>query len=91
MAAAVTAESPALNPLAVAIGEAWANELVRALRGDEREILGGWPGTLSEARMRVLAHVNHLLDLDVLAELGRVATEAARREWLRVAQRDPEA
>lgn len=75
----------------MAIGEAWAHELVRALRNDEREILGAWPGTISEAKLRVLVHLNHLLDLEVLADLARVATVAARREWLNVAERDPEA
>jgi hypothetical protein len=44
--------------------------------------------TISEAKMRVLAHLN-TVDLEVLADLGRVATEAARREWLNVAGRDP--
>jgi hypothetical protein len=80
-----------LERIAMAIGEAWAHELVRALRNDEREILGAWPGTISEAKLRVLVHLNHLLDLEVLADLARVATVAARREWLNVAERDPEA
>ncbi len=83
-------ESPGLEPIAMAIGAAWAHELVRALRDDEREIIGAWPGTISEAKMRVLAHLN-TVDLDVLAALARVATEAARREWRDVAERDPEA
>lgn len=89
--AVVSAESPGLERIAMAIGEAWAHELVRALRDDEREIVGAWPGTISEAKMRVLAHVNHLLDLQLLADLARVATVAARREWFNVAGRDPEA
>ena len=79
-----------MEPIATAIGEAWAHEIVRALRGDEREILGAWPGTIREAKMRLLAHLNYTLDLDVLAELARVATTAARRQWLSVAERDPE-
>jgi hypothetical protein len=79
-----------LEPIAMAIGAQWAHEMVRALRNDEREIIGAWPGTISEAKMRVLAHLN-TVDLEVLAALARVATEAARREWLSVAERDPEA
>lgn len=86
----MTAESPGLKPIAMAIGEAWAHELVRTLRDDEREIVGAWPGTLSEAKKRVFAQLARTLDLEVLAELARVATEAARREWLRVAESDPE-
>ena len=86
----MTAESPGLKPIAMAIGEAWAHELVRTLRDEEREIVGAWPGTLSEAKKRVFAQLARTLDLEVLAELARVATEAARREWLRVAESDPE-
>ena len=84
------AESPGLEPIAMAIGAAWAQEMVRALRDDEREIIGAWPGTISEAKMRVLARLN-TVNLEVLAALARVATEAARREWLNIAERDPEA
>jgi hypothetical protein len=84
------AESPDFKPIAMAIGLAWAHEIVHTLRGDEREIVGGWPGTISEAKMRVLAQLARTLDLEVLADLARVATEAARREWLRVAESDPE-
>lgn len=87
----MTAERPSLEPVAIAVGEAWAHEMVRALRDEEREILGAWPGTIREAKMRLIAHLNYALDLDVLAELARVATVAARREWLNVAERDPEA
>ena len=74
----------------MAIGAAWANEIVRALRDDEREIVGAWPGTISEAKIRVLAHLN-TVDLEVLAALARVATKAAQREWLNIAERDQEA
>ncbi len=90
VAAVVTAESAGLERIATAVGEAWAHEIVRALRDDEREIVGAWPGTISEAKMRVLAHLNHTPDLQVLADLARVATVAARREWLNVAERDPQ-
>lgn len=86
----MTAESPELEPIATAIGEAWAHEMVRSLRDDEREIIGAWPGTITEAKMRVLARLARSLDLEVLADLARVATDAARRAWLRVAASDPE-
>jgi len=73
----------------MAIGAAWAQETVRALRNDKREIIGAWPGTISEAKMRVFVHLN-TVNLEVLTTLARVATEAARREWLNIAERDPE-
>lgn len=87
----VTAEAAVdLKPIATAVGEAWATELVRMLRASEREILGAWPGTLREARMRVLARLHCHLDRDVLDELARLATIAARAEWHQVSQPDPE-
>jgi hypothetical protein len=89
--AVVTAERSDLGRLAMAIGEAWALERVRALREERREIVGGWPGTISEAKMRVLTHLDHTLAREVLADLARVATVAARREWLDVASLDEEA
>jgi hypothetical protein len=87
----VTAEPNAeLSPIATAVGEAWAAELVRTLRANEREIIGSWPGTMREARMRVLARLHRQLDLSLLDELARLVTVAARREWHQVSQPDPE-
>jgi len=81
-------ESPDFKPIAMAIGLAWAHEMVGALREREREIVGAWPGTISEAKTRVLAQLARTLDREVLADLARVATGAARREWLRCAGSD---
>jgi hypothetical protein len=78
------------SPIATAVGEAWADELVRGLRADRREVIGAWPGTMREARMRVLARLRLKLEAPVLDELARVATLAARREWQQVTQPDPE-
>jgi hypothetical protein len=87
----VTAEAHAeLTPIATAVGEAWAAELVRTLRATKREILGAWPGTMREARMRLLARVRRHLDLTQLDDLARLVTVAARREWHQVSQPDPE-
>ena len=74
----------------MAIGEAWAQEMVRALRSDDREILGAWPGTITEAKMRVLVHLSQPLAPGILAELARAVTVAARREWFAIAEGDPE-
>jgi hypothetical protein len=87
----VTAEADAqLTPIATEVGEAWAAELVQTLRANEREIIGGWPGTMREARMRVLARLHRHLELDLLDDLARLATVAARREWHQISQPDPE-
>ena len=79
-----------LRPIATAVGEAWAEELVRSLRTDDREIIGAWPGTLREARVRIRIAVRTKLDLDLFETLARVAYLAARRGWQEVSEVDPE-
>jgi hypothetical protein len=81
---------PDFRPIAIAVGEAWAHEVVRSLRSDDREIIGAWPGTLREARMRTRVAVRSKLDLELVEELARVAYLAARRTWQEVSKVDPE-
>jgi len=88
-AVADTAETD-LHPAAIAIGEAWANEIVRSLRLVDREIIGAWPGTMREARSRVRVALKKRLDLQVIDALARVAYLAARRGWQEVSEPDPE-
>jgi hypothetical protein len=88
-AVAEIAESD-LHPIAIAIGEAWAHELVRSLRSVDREIIGAWPGTMREARTRVRVALRTRLELHVIDELARVAYLAARRGWQEVSEPDPE-
>jgi hypothetical protein len=90
VAGVVAEASPDLGPIATAVGVAWAAELVRELHATEREIVGAWPGTMSEARMRVLARLHRKLDVAVLDGLARIATVAARRAWHQVCQPDLE-
>jgi hypothetical protein len=78
------------EPIAVAVGEAWANEIVTSLRATDREVVGAWPGTLREARMRIRVALRTKLDLEVIEELARVAYVAARRGWKEVSEPDPE-
>ena len=68
-----------LRPLATAIGESWAAELVHSLRSDHRDVVGEWPGTLGEARMRIRVAFRRHIDARFLDELARVANLAARR------------
>lgn len=69
------------KPIATAIGEAWAAEVVQLLRSEHREVIGAWPGTVGEARMRIRVAVRKRLEISVLEELARVAYTAARRGW----------
>jgi hypothetical protein len=89
-AVAVATSTDALTSLATSIGEAWVHELVRSLHATDRDVVGAWPGTMREARMRVLAGVQSRIDSSVLDDLARVANLAARRGWAEVTQPDPE-
>jgi hypothetical protein len=64
---------------------------VHSLRAIERAVVGAWPGTASEARMRIRLALRRNLDAQLLDQLARVATQAARRGWLEVSEQDPEA
>ena len=97
-AVVVATSTDALTSLATSIGEAWVHELVRTLHATDRDVVGAWPGTMREARMRVLAGVQahaaptkaERIDSSVLDDLARVANLAARRGWAEVTQPDPE-
>lgn len=66
---------------------AWASWWRAELRRQERPLEGGWPGTLSEARARIVRRVAAELGPDFALtpqELDRTARTtygAARRDW----------
>lgn len=72
------------------IGEQWAQEYVRDLRAEARAPVGAWPGTVSEARRRIVVGLATVLDPSRLNELARVANLAARRGWQGVSEPDLE-
>ncbi|MBX3159412.1 MAG: hypothetical protein KF773_25805 [Deltaproteobacteria bacterium] len=63
---------------------------MRSLHAADRDVIGAWPGTLREAKARVLARINERLATDALEELARVANLAARQGWQELSQPDPE-
>jgi hypothetical protein len=77
-----------------AIGEAWANDVANALRAQTRGLVGGWPGTLREARLRVLCGLpaarQPTFDAAALEALSRAVYETARRCWDAISEPDPE-
>lgn len=73
------------------IGEAWAHEYVRDLQTHARAPVGGWPGTMSEARRRVVTQLAIALAPERLDELARVANLAAKRGWQAICEPDLEA
>jgi hypothetical protein len=86
-----TARVPAdLAARAMQIGEVWSHEYVRDLRAQHRDIVGGWPGTLREARRRVLAAMPRTLDPHYLEDLAKITNLAARKGWETVSEPDLE-
>ena len=79
-----------MHPRAIAVGDAWATELVRSLRADDREIIGSWPGTMGEARLRIRGELRTKLELAHIDELARLAYLTARRCWQELAEPDNE-
>lgn len=75
---------------ATVLGETWSVESVRDLRAANRTIAGGWPGTLREARRRVLAAMPRNLDPQHLEELAKITNLAARKNWESVSEPDLE-
>jgi len=73
------------------IGEAWAHEYVRDLRNHARAPVGAWPGTMSEARRRIVTQLAIALAPERLDELARMANLAAKRGWQAVCEPDLEA
>lgn len=88
----VVATNPDLATLATSIGERWLHELVHSLRSSDRDVVGAWPGTLREARMRVVAGIgiSRALESTVLDDLAKVANTVARRGWAEISEPDPE-
>jgi hypothetical protein len=75
---------------ALQIGEVWAHEYVVELRAQARAPVGAWPGTLSEARRRVVTGLAVVLDPERLNELARLVNLAAKRGWQEISEPDLE-
>lgn len=82
--------SAALQRAVQSAGETWAVDSANALRSEGRQVTGGWPGTISEARQRVrtcallLGSTMTSEDLEVLT---RLAYETAKKVWLAHSER----
>ncbi|MGC4090036.1 MAG: hypothetical protein QM756_19580 [Polyangiaceae bacterium] len=82
--------SAALQRAVQGAGEAWAVDSANALRDEGRQVTGGWPGTITEARQRVrtcallLGSSMNSEDLEILT---RLAYETAKKVWLARSER----
>lgn len=85
-----------LGAVAIAAGHAWTRWWHAELARQGRRMSGGWPGTLSEARHRVLMHAVSELGADgalsphELVALAHTAFATARADWIASAVRDPD-
>lgn len=74
------------------LGETWARGWFQSLLDEGRQVSGGWPGTIQEARGRARAHCDRELRLrgmpplthDELEQVASAIYERAKRDWLRV-------
>ncbi len=77
------------------LGSSWARVWCKSMQTDGRLVVGGWPGTLAEARARVQGHLgNELarrrmpsLSVAELTEATSATYQRAKRDWL-IAARD---
>ena len=84
-----------LNEEPLLLGSSWARVWCKSMQTDGRLVVGGWPGTLAEARARVQGHLgNELarrrmpsLSVAELTEATSATYQRAKRDWL-IAARD---
>ncbi|MCU0685978.1 MAG: hypothetical protein MUF34_27660 [Polyangiaceae bacterium] len=85
-----------LDALATLVGDGWAKQTLDELRREGRSPVGGWPGTISEAKARLSSFRGP--EVRALAPLGHDEREyvarglyaRARATWLAHAQPDPD-
>lgn len=83
-----------LEQAALDTAKAWAHSRIDALRAEGREVAGGWPGTLSEARHFVRASLARkgvsFITHEELEQVARAAYARARSTWLASAESEDE-
>jgi len=65
-----------LRQCAQVAGERWASQVREMTMEEHRQVTGGWPGTMSEARYVVAAHVASRWDPLQRPQLGAANEEA---------------
>jgi hypothetical protein len=96
----VSSRRDVLEQAALDTAKAWADSRIDQIRAEGREVAGGWPGTLSEARHYLRASLARkgvaLVTHDELEQAARTTYARARSTWLANAEsedesgRDPE-
>ncbi|HEU4407458.1 MAG TPA: hypothetical protein VFS43_19485 [Polyangiaceae bacterium] len=95
-AGGVVGRRAGLDALAALVGDGWAKQILDELRREGRSPIGGWPGTISEARARLSsfrgpeARALVPLDHEEREYVARGLYACARATWLANAQPDPD-
>jgi len=84
-----------LNDEPLLLGSSWARLWCKSMLDDGRMVVGGWPGTLAEARARIQGHLGGelarrrmpALSLEELALATHSTYQRAKKDWL-IAARD---
>jgi hypothetical protein len=84
-----------LSEQPIVLGTSWAQGWCKSMQSDGRLVVGGWPGTLAEARARVQGHLGSelarrrmaSLSIEELAQATSATYQQAKKDWL-IAARD---
>ena len=84
-----------LNEQPIVLGTSWAQGWCKSMQSDGRLVVGGWPGTLAEARARVQGHLGTelarrrmaSLSIEELTQATSATYQQAKKDWL-IAARD---
>ena len=79
----------------IALGSSWAQVWCKSMQSDGRLVVGGWPGTLAEARARIQGHLGGelqrrrmpALSVEELTAATSATYQQAKKDWL-IAARD---
>lgn len=77
------------------LGSSWAQVWCKSMQSDGRLVVGGWPGTLAEARARIQGHLGGelarrrmpALSVEELTAATSATYQQAKKDWL-IAARD---
>ena len=79
-----------LSEQPILLGSSWAQGWCKSMQSDGRLVVGGWPGTLAEARARVQGHLGGelarrrmaSLSIEELTQATSATYQQAKKDWL---------
>ena len=91
----MTERSTLLEKDPITVGTAWARAICGQITAQGRPIVGGWPGTLVEARAQIARHLHDELfkrgmkglEAEELEQATNMTYARAKQEWLAIERR----